>query len=794
MKSLHLAITLTLPFLFPTEALCSDLVINELMQSNIDLIMDDLNEFPDSWVELYNPGPETRQLSDYSIGVKNKISKAYALPEMSVKPGEHVLIYCDKEETGLHTSFRLESGKDGALYLFKGDNITDKLEGMKKQPAPGIAYGRITDGDDRWGYQQTATPGAANCGIVCDKILGEPVFSRQGCISPEPFTLELSTPEDAPAGTVIRYTLDGTEPVDASTAYSQPINISETTIVRAKLFADECLSPRSTTQSYIFFPREQTLPIVSMVSDNEYFYGDEIGIFTAANSSYLDMADWRRPMNIEIFMPEEENSVINQLGETRVKGRMARANDLKSMVVYANKRFSEKRLEYEFFPEDAPGLTDWKSIELRDAGQDYGWLYFRDALVQRMMGSHTDIDWQPYRPAIFMLNGKYMGILNIRSRANEDHIYTFYNGEEDVDLIESYTILNEGSMDNFKTFRSFYSQKGHTLEEYNEWMDVEEFINYMIMQLFFDNTDYSGNIIMWRPQAEGGRWRWIAKDLDYGLGLFWHSRDFPSFKWINHIEFEGCNDGGQATDESVTLFLNLMEIPEFRRMFIDRCAVYMGDFLHKKVFEKWLDEMNEAIADEYIIHRQNLGLEEFDRAEHIKFVKWWFNGRRTFFYDHLAEFFEMGTPHKVTIDAGRNDDVSLSVNGIALNYRDFDGEYFEGGDLVVEGNEADGTPVTGWNVTIVREGEPTVSTINSPKLEMNIPACESVAIESITASSALDEISVNPADGSGTVREYFDLSGRKAGHADGANSHPQLAPGIYIMRSSDGKSSKVLIK
>ena len=34
----------------------AELIINELMQSNIDCIMDDLKEFPDSWVELYNAG------------------------------------------------------------------------------------------------------------------------------------------------------------------------------------------------------------------------------------------------------------------------------------------------------------------------------------------------------------------------------------------------------------------------------------------------------------------------------------------------------------------------------------------------------------------------------------------------------------------------------------------------------------------------------------------------------------------------------------------------------------------
>lgn len=32
----------------------AQLRINELMQSNIDCLMDNMREFPDSWVELYN--------------------------------------------------------------------------------------------------------------------------------------------------------------------------------------------------------------------------------------------------------------------------------------------------------------------------------------------------------------------------------------------------------------------------------------------------------------------------------------------------------------------------------------------------------------------------------------------------------------------------------------------------------------------------------------------------------------------------------------------------------------------
>lgn len=57
--------------------------------------------------------------------------KAYSLPMRDVAPGEHVLIYCDKEGNGYHASFRLESGKDGAVYLFKNGEITDRITGMK---------------------------------------------------------------------------------------------------------------------------------------------------------------------------------------------------------------------------------------------------------------------------------------------------------------------------------------------------------------------------------------------------------------------------------------------------------------------------------------------------------------------------------------------------------------------------------------------------------------------------------------------------------------------------------------
>ena len=134
------------------QTMKAQLVINELMQSNIDCVMDDLKEFPDSWVELYNPTSQGVNLQEFRLGTSDKESESWILPNVMVGGGQYALIYCDKEAKYLHTNFRLDSGKGCSVYLFKSGDIIDKVENLKKQPAPNIAYGRKTDGAEEWGY------------------------------------------------------------------------------------------------------------------------------------------------------------------------------------------------------------------------------------------------------------------------------------------------------------------------------------------------------------------------------------------------------------------------------------------------------------------------------------------------------------------------------------------------------------------------------------------------------------------------------------------------------------------
>lgn len=766
----------------------AQLIINEIMQSNIDCIMDDLNEFPDSWVELYNSGAEVADLSEYALGDSDQESDSYTLPSRRINPGEYVIIFCDKVGDGLHTPFRLDSGKGGSIYLFHSGEIIDKIENWKKQPAPNIAFGRENDGSDKWGYQENPTPGARNCGRIVKEILEEPVFSHTGRVASTPFSLALSVPEGSPAGTEIRYTTDGTEPTKQSKQYAGSININGTTVVRAKLFCDGYMSPRSTAQSYIFFPRDMTMPVVSIVCDPRYFYDDKIGIYSDANytpDTKNYEYDWRRPVNIEYFEQAEKPSVINQLCETRVKGNTSRVYKLKSLVIYANKRFGTKRFEHEFFPDQAPDMTDWKSLELRNSGGDFDFLYFRDALVQRMMGLHADLDWQPYQPTIIMINGEYKGMLNLRSRANEDLIYTMYDGEEDIDLIENWWELKAGDWDNFNAFRKFYTEEGHTYAEFEQWMDIHEFANFMIMNLFYDNKDFPGNnFVCWRPRKEGGKWRWIAKDTDFGVGLADAPYDYKTFDWFYSNDYDQKYNWANG-EQYTRLFRRLMDTPEFHDMFIDMCAVYMGDFMNAAGTIAEIDRIYDGIKYEYPFHRRlfNELWPKYDQE--LTKAKTWITNRTPFFYQHLADFYQLGTPREVKIDAGRTDEIKLTVNGTPLFGRTFDGKFFENRELRVSGVSDNGKAVASWHVKVTRGNKTEEMDLGGTLLSFVVPAgCTTVEINSVPPTDETSDAITLPKDeDNGRPIDVYDLYGRFCGTFPTFESATgYLNPGIYIMR------------
>lgn len=779
------------------------LVINEIMQSNVNCIMDDLNEYPDSWVELYNPGNTNVSLAGYSIGDKDKSSKAYMLPSsLTVPPGGYILVYCDKEGSKMHASFRLESGKGCNVYLFKDGEIVDKIEDLKKMPAPDISYGRKNDGSDEWGYQLTPTPGKENCGALTDLILDEPVFSLNGRVMTSRDVLRISLPENAPENAVIRYTLDGSEPTEFSEIWENPLEIYDNTVVRAKLFADGYLSPLSTTHSYIFHGYDMTLPIISIVGNEDDFYSDEKGILSghqneAGKENF--MYDWRRPINFEFFTKENRKAELNQICETRLKGHYSRLYLIKSMVVYANKRFGTKRLEYEFFPDQKEGLTDFKSIELRNAGQDCNYTYMKDAVIQRTMGMNCDLDWQASQPAVVYLNGKYHGILNIRERANEDFIYTNYDGIEDVDIIENWRTVEEGEMDEFNKFRDFYNEDDHSYEEFAALMDIPEFFNYFIMNIFYSNRDFPGNnCIMWRQQVNDGKWRWIGKDTDLGLGLYNSDPEFPTFEWYYDPEAFPALDKTAGSPYATLLLRRLLATTEGKKEFLDRFLVYMGDFLNETITSDVIDDFVSMLEVEYPRHSDK-NVEPNYRGGFswmVPNMKTWVRTRQEYMPIHLSEFFGMNKCIPVYMNVADVEGLdAIFINDIPLVNNIFDGNYFSQTPFTIQALNNDDSYLFNWEVklNVGTDKEQTLD-YSGDTLEYIIPS-NAEYVEICLASKYNDietDIVGNVFDDSdfdiNKPYDVYDLQGRKINRS----SVDGLPKGMYMIKQGS-KSFKIII-
>jgi hypothetical protein len=678
----------------------ANIVINEIMQSNVDCLFTE-HEFPDSWVEVYNDGETSVSLKNWRIGTSDDFNAAWRLLEdRTIAPKSYLLIYCDKEDYGLHTDFRLDPGK-GSLYLFDASGTVIDNVGYKKQPAPNIAYGRVVDGGTEWAYYISATPGAQNVGTTIpdnSAILPEPMFSHTGFVSvqgQDAFTLTVSIPEDAPEDARLCITTDGSEPTETNavigTSWSK--TISSTTVVRAKLLSDKALPIRSTTQSYIYHPEETKLSVFSLVGDSCFFYSEDEGILMgewddndASKQNPNWNYNWRRPINIEYYQGEEHNLLFNQVGETRIQGGFSRRNLQKSLAVYANKRFGTKHFSGQLWHEK-PAVTEVKSFILRNGGNCFENCRINDQVGQSSIGRfRSNMDWQAYEPAIYYLNGKYMGLTDLRERANEDNIEANH-GYEDIDMIENWWKLDEGTFDEFYSFVDFYNRSDITFDQLKERLDIDNFLDLLVIKSFAMDTDGpSNNIVLWRPRQSDGKWRFILKDIDR-MGLKWMDSEIAN-DYCSHVD--GKIAQYKTTYPSMSRYLRIFPLfysvlPETKELYVDRMAIYLGDFLRTENGQNLIDEYVDAINPEYLRHLQVYYDDVPDTLAYRYSGSWrwkgylayfrdtWWNQRLNNMFEILHNRFDLG--RIIALDMERND-VPVSFNDIDLSYDEFHGKWF----------------------------------------------------------------------------------------------------------------------
>jgi len=307
----------------------------------------------------------------------------------------------------------------------------------------------------------------------------------------------------------------------------------------------------------------------------EYLWDDEVGIYVVGtNGAYSDCSDdpanyfqdWERPINIEYYDPEG-NLGFNQIAGTRIYGACSRKAERKSLAIFARGKYGDKDFDYKLFKDK--DIDEFKSFIIRNSGNDNRETLLRDGMMQTLVKDRLDVDYQEYQPCIHYLNGEYWGILNIREKLNEDYLEANHGVDPDnVDILSGgyYFGVIEGTDTHYIQMLQFISSNDMTDPDNYDYvatqMDVDEFINYLITEIYVKNTDWPlSNIKFWRPQTTDGKWRWLLYDLDFGFDC---------------RPYDGDMVEKVTTDPEVDLIMDLLTNDEFMHKFVQRFCSHIN--------------------------------------------------------------------------------------------------------------------------------------------------------------------------------------------------------------------------
>ena len=692
----------------------SQIVINEICTGTDTL---EYKGYSCDWVELYNASSSDVNLKGYAISDNPKKPRKHVIDcDAVIIPGGHVVILCNDLGTGLNAGFKLSSdGGEDIVLSNPSEEIIDQATTVTLYDDH--SYGRITDGASAWGVFDVATPGKRNSNSKA--LSATPVISPTAGFftTTQKATITCSDPT-----ATIYYTTDGSTPTKSSRKYTAAINISKNTALRAIAISDGCKESKVATATYFINSRKMTLPVVSLVTDRKNFYDDYIGIYVAGKNGVAGKCsdnpvnwnqDWERPVHFEYF---DKNQILqlSQDAGVKITGTCSRTNDMKSLRVIARKEYGDNRLRYKFF--DKKDIDKFKSIVLRNGGNDFGGTMLRDALITGLAASGSmDVDVQALQPVAVFLNGEYLGMHNMREKVSDHFAEENYGVESDlVDLLEykgsnSVDII-DGDNKEYKQLLSFVEKNSLAVQaNYDKVaseIDINNFVDYWIAQLYVGNKDWpNNNNKWWRARGKNSKWRWVLFGTEFSCNIYnGHPADENSVKRCLDEYVQGDAFG---FSHGVNLLMRkLLENKEFKAKFLQRFSYHMNTTFRAARVKEFSDSLKNLVKTEYMVHAQKWYSWRIQTSwwssktqweEEIDNVNSWFEERPKYVSQHLRDYFSISSRYDVTVTADINN-VKFSLNGCPST-ANISGRYFAGINFNVTAELPAGKAVDYWIAT-----------------------------------------------------------------------------------------------
>lgn len=558
--------------------------ITEIMTNNVSTILSEKYNY-DGYIEFFNDGNSV-DLKGWTVtNIKEgNVNWSVKLDSTHVLPKGYSLLFFGKTETGSQAASKFQSnfaGRVGNKLSTDEGSIFFEKDGKKIELTYPNQYPHISYCQDGF---MTPTPGKENDNLVTaiSNRVAAPTFkSGTPGLYEGGLNVELQC---ATEGAKIYYTLNGDVPTkENGKAYNGAIAIDKTTSVRARAYKDGMLFSEILTGSYILPDKYHNackgtgdkLPVVSISANYKDIYDDMIGIYVVGKNGIENSCtpvanynqDWMRSANFEYML--DGKVVDNQEVEIGVYGGCTRIHVGKSLKIKANKRSGKNKMNYTSFFTNR-SYKKYKSLALRNGGNGYSYVQprWRDMFIQSLADG-MNIDKQAAQPVSFYFNGEYYGMMILTERTDEDFVYHNYGlDEEEIDMLVgngSY-VCEVGTREAYDNMITYVSKKYSDDDFYdvlNTHMDIDEFVDYQIIQQYVGNTDWvTNNIKLWRKH-DGGRFRWILYDTDFGLSPRSTALD------TNMLDFTTKTIKTQSS-KPLILMQSCMKNEDFRWKFLDQ--------------------------------------------------------------------------------------------------------------------------------------------------------------------------------------------------------------------------------
>jgi len=558
-----------------------NIIINEMLASNSGGISDEDGNTSD-WIELYNPTDSAINLAGWFLTDDDENLTKWEFPNVEILPGDYLLVFASgKDRTGaeLHTNFRLSASGDYLAIVAPGGTTTiDELDAQVSHNAD-ISY-------SVHGYHNP-TPGIVN-GTAFDSALDKVTFDFPRGSYGSPFSLTLSSP----AGSQIRYTLDGSKPSASSgTLYSGPITVSPSAssttkglrTVRAIAFGGSGLRAPVATHTYLFVADAATQSNLNSAITSHPTYGPLVDdalvahpVISITTSTGGLPSGSEIESSIEMFDPSGQELGFQIDCGIKVVGGHSTSSPKNNFRLFFRSEYGDASLDYPLFanhPHSSGQATTFERLNLRSGSHDsFFWIanpsnppnsggpVKGDALYLRNRWM-SDMQLRMGHPAMHgrfvqvFINGEYRGQYHFLEHPNEDFHASYLGGDDkDYEFTNSANGSKSGS-DNWQTVwsqvKSAANIGGGTARQ---WVDFENLADYMILGF------YSGNPWDWNPNQN-----WLTGGPNQAGQGGW-----KFYSWDSDVIFQ--DPQADVTNKSVPdgLFNTLISDPDFEVAFRDR--------------------------------------------------------------------------------------------------------------------------------------------------------------------------------------------------------------------------------